>query len=130
MLRDESVARYTSFRVGGPAVYLVRPSNAASLREFVESLAPADRVVLLDVYAARERDTLGIGADDLAALMPARPLRAGTPDEAATLLLARHRAGELAPGAVVLTLGAGDVWRAGEGLLDGLRRADEAAQSP
>jgi UDP-N-acetylmuramate--alanine ligase len=99
------------------------------LREFAEALAPADRVVLLDIYAARERDTLGISADDLAALLPERPLRAASPDEAAALLLARHRAGELAAGAVVLTLGAGDVWRAGEGLLAGLRRADEVVGS-
>ncbi len=33
VLRDEPVARYTSFRVGGPADYLVRPANAAALRE-------------------------------------------------------------------------------------------------
>ncbi|HET8630187.1 MAG TPA: UDP-N-acetylmuramate--L-alanine ligase [Thermomicrobiales bacterium] len=93
------------------------------LREFAAALSAADRVVLLDIYAARERDTLGVSADDLAALLPAPPLRATTPAEAAALLLDRHRAGELAAGAVVLTLGAGDVWRAGEGLLHGLREA-------
>src|SRR5207237_559852 len=31
--REEPVARYTSFRVGGPAEYLARPGNAAELRE-------------------------------------------------------------------------------------------------
>ena len=81
-------------------------------------------MVLLDIYAARERDTLGVSADDIAALIPpeAAPptLRAASPREAAALLLDRRRAGELAPGAIVLTLGAGDVWLAGEGLLDGL----------
>jgi UDP-N-acetylmuramate--alanine ligase len=93
------------------------------LREFAAALSAADRVVLLDIYAARERDTLGVSADDLAALLPAPPLRAATPAAAAALLLDRHRAGDLAAGAVVLTLGAGDVWRAGEGLLHGLREA-------
>jgi UDP-N-acetylmuramate--alanine ligase len=92
------------------------------LREFAEALAGADRVVLLDVYAARERDTLGVSADDIAALLPRAPLRAATPDAATAALLDRYHHGELAPGAVVLTLGAGDVWRVGEGLLDGLRR--------
>src|SRR5436305_8227444 len=33
LLRNEPVARYTSFRVGGPAEYLARPANAAELRE-------------------------------------------------------------------------------------------------
>ncbi len=33
VLRDEPVARYTSFRVGGPADYLVRPAGLAALRE-------------------------------------------------------------------------------------------------
>lgn len=32
LLRDEPVARYTSFRIGGPADYLARPADAASLR--------------------------------------------------------------------------------------------------
>ena len=97
------------------------------LREFAEALAGADRVVLLDVYAARERDTLGVSADDIAALLPRAPLRAATPDEATAVLLDRCQHGELAPGAVVLTLGAGDVWKVGEDLL---RRAREHLTSP
>lgn len=32
LLRDEPVARYTSFRVGGPADYLARPANLDELR--------------------------------------------------------------------------------------------------
>ena len=32
ILRDEPVSRYTSFRVGGPADFLARPADAASLR--------------------------------------------------------------------------------------------------
>ncbi len=31
--RDEPVARYTSFRIGGPADYLARPANPEALRE-------------------------------------------------------------------------------------------------
>ncbi|MGN6359558.1 MAG: UDP-N-acetylmuramate--L-alanine ligase [Thermomicrobiales bacterium] len=93
------------------------------LREFAEALALADRVVLLDIYAARERDTLGVSADDLAALLPdpARVLRAQGPAEATALLLDRWRAGDLPAGAVVLTLGAGDVTKIGDALLEGLR---------
>jgi UDP-N-acetylmuramate--alanine ligase len=93
------------------------------LHEFAAALAPADRVVLLDIYAARERDTLVVSANDLAALLPdqARVLRAKGPAEATALLLDRQRAGDLAAGAVVLTLGAGDVTKIGDALLDGLR---------
>lgn len=92
------------------------------LREFADALAGADRPVLLDIYAARERDTLGVSADDIAALLPqpGAVLRAPSPAAAAALLLDRRRMGDLLAGAVVLTLGAGDVWQAGEGLLDGL----------
>ncbi|MDP9373079.1 MAG: UDP-N-acetylmuramate--L-alanine ligase [Chloroflexota bacterium] len=102
------------------------------LREFAEALAPADRVVLLDIYAARERDTLGVSADDIAALLPPGnpPLRAASPAAAVATLLDRYRAGDLSPGAVVLTMGAGDVWLTGEGLLHELRdERPDASQS-
>jgi hypothetical protein len=64
-----------------------------------------------------------VSANDLAALLPdqARVLRAKGPAEATALLLDRQRAGDLAAGAVVLTLGAGDVTKIGDALLDGLR---------
>lgn len=93
------------------------------LREFAGALAQADRVLLLDVYAARELDTLGVSSDDIVALMPQPDavLRAATPAEATALLLDRQRVGDLASGAIVLTFGAGDVWQTGEGLLAGLR---------
>ena len=93
------------------------------LREFAESLAEADRIVLLDIYAAREIDTLGASADDILALLPARatPLRAARPADAAATLLAEYRAGRLGAGAVVLTLGAGDVTEIGTMVLDALR---------
>ncbi len=93
------------------------------LREFAESLAEADRIVLLDIYAARETDTLGVSADDILALLPARatPLRAARPADAAVALLAEYRAGRLTSGAVILTLGAGDVTEIGTMVLDALR---------
>ncbi len=93
------------------------------LHEFADALADADRVVLLDIYAARETDTLGVNANDILALLPARgvPLRAARPADAAAILLAEHRAGRLGAGAVVLTLGAGDVTEIGTMVLDGLR---------
>jgi UDP-N-acetylmuramate--alanine ligase len=92
------------------------------LHEFAEALAPADRLVLLDIYASRERDTLGMSSDDLLPLLPApgAVLRPARPDDATALLLAEYRAGRLGAGAVVLTFGAGDVTEVGPALLAGL----------
>lgn len=93
------------------------------LHEFAAALADADRVLLLDIYAARETDTLGVSADDLVVLLPQRgePLRAARPADAAEVLLAEYAAGRLKAGAVVLTFGAGDVTEIGSMVLDGLR---------
>jgi len=94
------------------------------LHEFAAALALADRIVLLDIYAARETDTLGVSADAILPLLPdpTRALRAGRPADAAALLLRERVVGRLAPGAVILTLGAGDVTEIGAMVLDGLRR--------
>jgi UDP-N-acetylmuramate--alanine ligase len=94
------------------------------LHDFAAALGAADRIVLLDIYAARETDTLGVSADAILPLLPdpTRALRAGRPADAAALLLRERAAGRLAPGAVVLTLGAGDVTEIGAMVLDGLRR--------
>jgi UDP-N-acetylmuramate--alanine ligase len=92
------------------------------LREFAEALAPADRLVLLDIYASRERDTLGISSDDLFPLLPAPEavLRPARPDDAVATLLAEHHAGRLAAGSIVMTFGAGDVTEVGPRFLAGL----------
>lgn len=87
-------------------------------REFAEALDAADRVVLLDVYAAREPDNGAVSADDIGRQLVRPPSRAGGPDDAADVLLRAMRDGDLAPGALVLLLGAGDVWRVGARLLD------------
>lgn len=87
-------------------------------REFAGALDAADRVVLLDVYAAREPDNDAVSADDIGCHLARPPSRAGGPDGAADLLLRAMRNADLGSGAVVLLLGAGDVWRVGARLLD------------
>ncbi len=85
------------------------------LKEFAQALSLADRVVLADIYAARETDTLGISSQDLA-----RELQAlGTScayfpsfDEIENFLLANCQSGDL-----LITMGAGDVLKIGENLL-------------
>ena len=87
----------------------------AFLKEFAESLALADEVILADIYAARETDTLGISSADLAQQI--RDL--GTPvvylpsfDEIETFILENCSGGDL-----LITMGAGDIVKVGEKLL-------------
>jgi len=86
------------------------------LREFAQALALADHVVVTEVYAAREHDTLGVSGAHIVARM-SHPDARFVPDLEAA-------AGELVawlqPGDVLLTLGAGDVWRVGELVLERL----------
>jgi UDP-N-acetylmuramate--alanine ligase len=85
----------------------------ALLRDFAASFQDADRVMVLDVYAARETDDLGIASADLVRLLPTGTLTARDPRDAARLLTE-----VVAPGDVVLTLGAGSVTDTGPLLLD------------
>lgn len=42
--RNEPLARYTSWRVGGPAEYFYRPVDTADLQAYLRSLSPTDTV--------------------------------------------------------------------------------------
>jgi UDP-N-acetylmuramate--alanine ligase len=85
----------------------------ALMDEFAAAFEDADHVVVTDIYAARERNTLGVHAQDLVERMTHPDARhIAELDEVATYLAFRTR-----PGDVVITLGAGDVWKAGERLL-------------
>ena len=79
--------------------------------DFVRELKKADVVVLAEIYAARERNTIGISSADLAAQIPGSIFCETLPDVTAYL---REN---IQPGDVVLTVGAGDIFRAGEALL-------------
>jgi UDP-N-acetylmuramate--alanine ligase len=84
--------------------------------EFGRAFSEADVVLVTDVYAAGEEPIEGASAEDLARALAAR---GGAPAVyAGELASARERlAGLVRPGDVVLTLGAGNVWMAGEDLL-------------
>ncbi|MFQ5854488.1 MAG: UDP-N-acetylmuramate--L-alanine ligase [Anaerolineae bacterium] len=86
----------------------------ALLDDFATSFADADRVIVTAVYAARERDTLGVDAGDLVNQMHHSSVRHIAELEDAASYLADH----LTPGDAVLTLGAGDVWKVGERVLE------------
>ena len=80
--------------------------------EFVQELKKADLVILAEIYAARERNTIGISSRDLADQIPGSIYCATLPAVTQTL---RELASE---GDVMLTIGAGDIFRAGEALLN------------
>ena len=83
----------------------------ALFHEFVEQLRKPDQVVLAEIYAARERNTIGISSKDLLKEIPGGVYCETLPE--VTLYLR-----EIArPGDVILTVGAGDIYRAGEALL-------------
>ena len=87
----------------------------ALLSEFSTAFVSADRVMILDVYAARETDTLGVSSQDLLELIADGGVSARDPEHAAEQL-----ASLVQPGDVVLTLGAGSVTQVGPLLLNSL----------
>jgi UDP-N-acetylmuramate--alanine ligase len=85
----------------------------ALLAPFAETLSAADRAMVLDIYPARETDTLGVSSADIARRMaPETTALGGKPAQAAEQLASMVQAGD-----VVLTLGAGDITLVGPKLL-------------
>ncbi|HVF99233.1 MAG TPA: UDP-N-acetylmuramate--L-alanine ligase, partial [Chloroflexia bacterium] len=95
------------------------------LNDFAAALDLADRTYVTEIYASRERDTLGMSGRMVVERMSAHAEFVPTLKEAVQVLL-----DDAAPGDVVITMGAGDVWQAGEGLLAALSQArdDEAIE--
>ncbi len=81
---------------------------------FVEELRLPDIVILAEIYAAREQNTLGISSADLCRNLPGAVY-------CSTLDKVTEQLRKLAqPGDLILTVGAGDIYRAGEKLLETL----------
>lgn len=87
----------------------------AFLKDFAKALSIADKVVLTDIYAAREKNTIGISSRDLLRELE----KTGTEcyyiqsfDEIENFLLKNCIDGDL-----LITMGAGDVVKIGENLL-------------
>ena len=82
----------------------------ALFHEFVQELSKPDITVLAEIYAARERNTMGISSRDIQKEIPGSIYCETLPQVTQYL---RSIAQE---GDVVLTVGAGDIYRAGEAL--------------
>ena len=107
----------------GRVVVVFQPhlySRTRALRdELGASLSGADVAVVTEIYAAREPHDPSISGRDVVAAIPPSTVGifAPTLDAARDLALA-----ELRPGDLVLTMGAGDVTRLGQELVDGVQR--------
>ena len=87
----------------------------ALMADFAKALTLADRVVLTDIYAAREKDALGISSRDLQKAIQDLGKECAyypTFDEVENFLLENCINGDL-----LITMGAGDVHKIGETLL-------------
>ena len=83
----------------------------ALFKDFVRELKRVDVVILAEIYAARERNDVGISSRDLADQIPGSVYCRTLPEVTSYL-------GSIAQeGDVILTVGAGDIFRAGEALL-------------
>lgn len=87
----------------------------ALFREFVEELKLPDVLILAEIYAAREQNDLGISSNDLAKEIPGAIY-------CPTLAKVTETLRDVAqPGDLILTVGAGDIYKAGENLLKDVR---------
>ena len=115
---DEVAATISAVRDAMPGRRLVlafQPHTysrtSALFDDFVRELSRADVLVLAEIYAARERNTIGISSADVAEKISGAVFCETLP-EVTEYLRQNVREGD-----VVLTMGAGDIFRAGEALL-------------
>jgi UDP-N-acetylmuramate--alanine ligase len=106
---------------GGRLVVLFQPHRYTRterlMDEFAGSFEDADEVVLMEIYPASEKSIKGVTSSALMERMGRPSVKvARDRDEAVGLLSAMVRKGD-----IVLTLGAGDVYKAGEALLESLK---------
>lgn len=81
--------------------------------DFVRELKNADVVILSEIYAARERNTIGISSKDLCEQIPGSVYCETLPE------VTEYLRSIAKPGDLILTVGAGDIYRAGEALVKG-----------
>ena len=116
---DEVAATIAAVRASMPGRRLVlafQPHTYSRTKalfdDFVRELKKPDVVVLAEIYAARERNTIGISSAHVAEQIPGAVYCETLPEVTAYL---RENVRE---GDVVITMGAGDIFRAGEALLN------------
>ena len=84
----------------------------ALLDDFAVELRRADLPILAEIYAAREKNTVGISSADLAAIIPGAVCCQSFDD------IERHIRSVAGKGDIILTVGAGDIYKVGERLVE------------
>ena len=80
--------------------------------DFAEQLRRPDLTILAEIYAAREKNTIGISSRDLSAVIP-NSLYFDSFDE-----IVKTVRWTAQPGDLILTVGAGDIYKVGERILE------------
>ncbi|MBE6932015.1 MAG: UDP-N-acetylmuramate--L-alanine ligase [Ruminococcaceae bacterium] len=83
----------------------------ALFHDFVKELKRVDQPVLAEIYAAREKNTIGISSEDLAKEIRGSVFFETLPEVADYLRSIAQ------PGDLIVTVGAGDIYKAGEMML-------------
>ena len=115
---DELAATIAAFRSMGDRrlVLAFQPHTYSRTKalfdDFVRELKKADVCILAEIYAARERNTIGISSAHLAEQIPGSVFCEDLPG-VTQVLKETVREGD-----IVVTVGAGDIFRAGEALLE------------
>jgi UDP-N-acetylmuramate--alanine ligase len=99
----KAIAEGRLFCVFQPHTY---SRTSALFDDFADALRVADRVIVSQIYAARETDTLGVSAQRLAEAVGNGATASASFGETAEILKQ-----ELCEGDVAVIMGAGDVWR-------------------
>lgn len=85
--------------------------TAELFEDFVRELKEVDCLILAEIYAARERNTGRISSRDLAELIEGSVFFETLPE------VTDHLRKIAEPGDIIITMGAGDIYKAGEALL-------------
>ncbi len=80
--------------------------------DFISVLSSSKNLILLDIYAAREKDTGKVSSQDLADKIPGSYM-AQSFEDASSFISSRVKEGD-----VVMTIGAGDVYKVGEKIIE------------
>ena len=86
--------------------------TAALFEEFAAAFDCCDRVIFVDIYAAREQNVYGVSSQMLAQRVGDKACYAKSFEEAADMITADTRVGD-----TVVVMGAGDVWRVFDSLV-------------
>ncbi len=91
--------------------------------EFATAFGNADKVVVADIYAAREKNPGTVNLNELADLIS----KNGTPAIYINSFeeIEDYITKEMEPGDLILTVGAGDIYRVGEGILNSQSKGEQ-----